>query len=183
MTQNAGAGTRRFVTLPIIPLRKRSTTRRPVRFSTRRGRCALAKKLLFDTNALIDFMDGRRPQHAEALHLVVRCIDGADLECYAAVSSLKDVYYIMRKVRGSEEKARNDIRWLADVFEPVGLLPSHVREAIDSPEPDFEDGLVRAMAEQMRADAIITRDTKAFEGSTVPHLSAREYLAYLGEAV
>lgn len=142
----------------------------------------MAGKLLFDTNALIDFMDGHRPQHAGVLHLVVRCIDGVDLECYAAVSSLKDVYYVMRKVRGSEEKARNDIRWLIDVFEPMGLLPSHVHEAIDSSEPDFEDGLMRAMAEQMRADVIITRDAKACGDSSVPHLSAQEYLALLGEA-
>ena len=64
----------------------------------------------------------------------------------------------------------------------MGLLPSHVHEAIDSSEPDFEDGLVRAMAEQMRADVIITRDAKACGDSSVPHLSAQEYLALLGEA-
>ena len=43
-------------------------------------------------------------------------------------------------------------------------------------EPDFEDDLVRAVAELEGADFIITRDSAAFAKSKVKSVTAAEYL-------
>lgn len=57
---------------------------------------------------------------------------------------------------------------------PLGMKES--MHAIDSDEPDYEDGLVRAVAELNNLDFIITRDRGAFERSTVRSLSAHRYI-------
>ena len=48
--------------------------------------------------------------------------------------------------------------------------------ALNSGEPDFEDGIVRACAELNRADFIITRDKATFAHSKVRSVTASEYL-------
>ena len=53
--------------------------------------------------------------------------------------------------------------------------------ALDSNEPDFEDGLVRACAELNDADFIISRDEKAFRKATIRRVTAKEYLDEIAE--
>lgn len=48
--------------------------------------------------------------------------------------------------------------------------------ALESNEPDYEDGCIRAIAERAGVDFIITRDKKAFARSYVKAYTAREYL-------
>ena len=48
--------------------------------------------------------------------------------------------------------------------------------ALNSDEPDFEDGIIRACAELNGADFIITRDKAAFAHSKVRSVTAAEYL-------
>ena len=51
------------------------------------------------------------------------------------------------------------------------------RQAADSDEPDFEDGLVRACAENARVDFIVTRDVTAFARSKVRSIAPADYVA------
>ena len=69
------------------------------------------------------------------------------------------------------------MRLLCDlvVIGPIGA--EETLTALDSNEPDYEDGLVRACAELNDADFIISRDAKAFERATIRKLTAAEYLA------
>lgn len=94
----------------------------------------------------------------------------------ASSHSLKDVYYVMGKLYG-ESSAREAVRTLADllVIGPVGAEETLV--ALDSNEPDFEDGLIRAFAELNDVDFIISRDEKTFQKARTRKLTAAEYLA------
>ena len=56
-----------------------------------------------------------------------------------------------------------------------------VFEALDSNEPDYEDGLIRGTAEALQVDAIISYDKKAFRSSFVPKLTAGEALSLFDE--
>lgn len=51
--------------------------------------------------------------------------------------------------------------------------------ALDSDEPDYEDGLIRAAAEALQVDALITYDKKAFKYSSIPSMTAEEAAAAL----
>lgn len=132
------------------------------------------RKILLDTNFLLDFIDETRPESEYACELFRRTVSG-EFSGVIAASSLKDMYYIACK-RGSEQEARdwaNMFIWAFDV-EPLDVEICVI--AASSDEPDFEDGCVRASAERAQVDFIITRDRTAFERSWVKAYSAREFL-------
>lgn len=54
------------------------------------------------------------------------------------------------------------------------------RQSLASDEPDFEDGLVRACAELVGADYIVSTDRKAFKRSSVPRIESPELIQRLG---
>ena len=132
-------------------------------------------RLFLDTNILLDCVDPHREHHAAARALLARCNGGGDLGL-ASSHSLKDVYYIMNKLY-DEPSARRAVQLLSElvVIGPIGAEETLV--ALDSNEPDFEDGLVRACAELNDADFIISRDGEAFEKAPLRRLTAEEYLA------
>lgn len=131
-------------------------------------------RLLLDTNFLLDVAVVGRPgsdQAAELFDLAAR----SNVVCLVTVSSLKDFYYIARK--DMDEQIRRDwIALFADVFGVVSMGAAAVARALTSDEPDFEDGLVRAVAELEGCDFIISRDDAAFANSNATRADAGAYL-------
>ena len=93
----------------------------------------------------------------------------------ASSHSLSDAYYIMSRLY-DEPSAREAVCVLAElvVVAPIGV--EEMLLALDSNEPDFEDGLVRACAELNDVDFIISLDEKALRKATIRRVTAREYL-------
>ena len=131
-------------------------------------------RLLLDTNVLLDCVDPNRAHHGDAMRLIARCNGGGDMGL-ASSHSFKDAYYIMSQLYG-EKHAREAVRILSDLVDigPIGAEETLV--AIDSNEPDFEDGLIRACAELNDVDFIISRDEKAFKKAKIRKVAAAEYL-------
>jgi predicted nucleic acid-binding protein len=115
-----------------------------------------------------------RPEHTSALDLLDVCTDGT---CKGLISttSLKDIYYVLTKYAG-EPNARKFILALMDVFDVAAVDVAVCKIAAHSDEPDFEDGLIRALAEQHNAELIISRDLAAFRNSNIKRLSALEFM-------
>ena len=131
-------------------------------------------KLLLDTNVLLDFADATRPEQEFAVRLLASIFRGEN-EAAIAASSLKDAYYILCKFQG-EQAARDWVRVFVRAI-PVEQLDVEIcATALDSDEPDYEDGCIRAIAERAQVDFIITRDKRAFARSWVKSYSAREFL-------
>lgn len=133
-----------------------------------------SRRLLFDTNVLLDAVCRERPQSAEACEVLRRCNGGGDLGV-VAVGSLKDAYYVLER-QYDEERARRSVEWLCEllVIAPMGAEECELSLACGA--PDFEDGLVRACAELNGVDVILTRDADAFKRSKVRAMSCAEYL-------
>lgn len=129
--------------------------------------------LLFDANALVYWVYPGSPYHDDVSELLHQQLAEKG-SVYALSSSLNEIYYALHTHYMSEEDARACIRDIAEVFDLVELTGPLVFEALDSDEPDYEDGLIRAAAEALQVDAIISYDKKAFVGSFVPKLTARE---------
>lgn len=117
---------------------------------------------MVDTNALIDLVSSSRPAHGRTVAAVVALLGSGDFEGCVLSSALKDVYYVYCRHYGDEPSARRAIRELRRMFALVNLTPSIVDAALDSDEPDFEDGLVRAAAELTDCDFLLTRDAPGF---------------------
>lgn len=135
-------------------------------------------KLLLDTNVLLDFMVSERPGSTAAVEVFRRCARGTDIGLVCA-SSLKDVYYVARKHLG-EQAARDFVRAFLMALKALPLDDALCRLAADSNEPDFEDAIIRASAEDARVDFILTRDAQAFQRSRVRALTAEKYLELFG---
>ena len=139
----------------------------------RRKRDFNARRVLFDTNILLDAIDERRPESQEACFALRQCNGGGDLGLVTS-GSLKDVYCVLSK-RFGEKKARKAVSLFLDllVVAPVGEEECLV--AMKSNEPDFEDGQVRAAAELNDVSIILTRDAGAFGYSMVRTMTCTEY--------
>ncbi|HJG36660.1 type II toxin-antitoxin system VapC family toxin [Enorma phocaeensis] len=137
-----------------------------------------ARRLLFDTNVLLDALIEGRPESAEAWEVLKRCNGGGDMGLVTS-GSLKDAYYVLGH-GGREAAAREAVGLLMGllVIAPIGAEECEL--SMRSGEPDFEDGLVRACAELNDVDFILTRDERAFRTSRVRALTCREYLELFG---
>ena len=131
---------------------------------------------LFDTNALIYWAYPQSPYHEDVNRLLYRILSEKG-SAYMLSSSLNDVYYVLRRHYSSEEDARESIRDIAEVFDLVDLTGLIVFDALDSSEPDYEDGLIRSAAEALQVDAIVSYDKKAFKESEIPTVTAEEALS------
>lgn len=119
-------------------------------------------RVMVDTNVLIDLVSSSRPAHGRTVAAVVALLGSGDFEGCVLSSALKDVYYVYCRHYGDEPSARRAIRELRRMFALVNLTPSIVDAALDSDEPDFGDGLVRAAAELTDCDFLLTRDAPGF---------------------
>ena len=138
------------------------------------------RRLLLDTNVVLDYCDAARADH-EATCRFIRDSVERSVALLVTVGSLKDVYYVLRRLYASEPLARQVVgKLVAGPLTAVDLKASYAKVALESNEPDFEDGLVRAAAETEGVFAIITRDGRAFGGSAVPAMSVVRYLELFG---
>lgn len=132
------------------------------------------RRVLFDTNILIDAVDAQRPHSHAACLALKQCNGGGDMGLVTP-SSLNDTYYTVRKYMG-EHWTRNAIHHLLELLIVIPFGPQECIISAESNEPDFEDGLIRAAAELNDIDFILTRDRKAFNYSHVRKLTCEEYL-------
>ncbi len=131
-----------------------------------------------DANALIYWVYPGSPFHKEVSDFLDKAMNGTS-SVYALSSSLNEIYYALHSHYMSENDARASIRDIAEVLDLVDLTGAFVFSALDSDEPDYEDGLIRAAAEALQVDALVTYDKKAFARSTIPAMTAREALEFL----
>ena len=115
----------------------------------------MSSKVLLDTNVMLDLALAR-PEGFDAAAAIAEAVAYEEVVAYVCATSLKDLYYILSKAMG-EKDARTYIKAVMDDFIICSVDYALCRQAADSDEPDFEDGLVRACAENARVDFIVTR--------------------------
>ena len=131
-------------------------------------------KALLDTNILLDAAIRERPGWTAA-QLLLDEVTVGKLEAFVAATSLKDVYYVLGKYQDSSF-ANEYLAATLDAFTLVAVDESICRTALRSNEPDFEDGIIRACAESIQADFIVSRDAAAFKAAKIRRLTAQEYV-------
>ena len=75
-----------------------------------------------------------------------------------------------------EQAARDFVRAFLDALNVIALDEATCRIAASSDEPDFEDAIIRATAENMRANLILTRDERAYERSAVRAITPQRFV-------
>ncbi len=132
------------------------------------------RKWFVDTNVLLDIAsDARGKFHDDAI-LFYGAAGKSDVKLYASVAVLKDAYYLLCRNYCDESKARKAVRFFMDTFTIVDLTGAMAEMALDSNEPDFEDGLIRVSADMCECKYIVSRDVKAFKEGSAKRLEPLE---------
>ncbi len=133
------------------------------------------KKLLIDTNIIIDLLAKREPFYTEAAMLFTLA-DKQKLTLCVSALSFANVNYILLQSKKSEE-AKQILRKLKLIVDVLSLDEKIIGLALNDNEfRDFEDALQYYSAIESSAEIIITRNLKDFQKVKLPVMSAAQYL-------
>ena len=135
------------------------------------------KHLFLDSDILLDIFLNRVPFYEPAADVMLLS-EGDDHVCCTSVHTLLNAHYILKKSFG-EAKARTVIKIIKSRLKVVAEDISLIEKAIDSRFSDFEDAVQYFAAISAGADVIITRNVKDYKQSTIPVLTAEEFLKTL----
>jgi predicted nucleic acid-binding protein len=134
------------------------------------------KKLLLDTNIVLDLLARREPFYESAAH-IISFGDKGKLKLFVSALTIANTNYVLSKFKGADE-AREIIRRFLMLTKVLSLSEKTISLALnDIAFKDFEDGLQYYTAVENNLDAIITRDLKDFKASGIPVMTASEYLS------
>ncbi|NGZ89910.1 type II toxin-antitoxin system VapC family toxin [Psychroflexus maritimus] len=134
------------------------------------------KKILIDTNTVIDLLSKRKDFYDDAADLFSQA-DKKELNLTISSLTFANTNYILTKLKSAKE-AREILRKFKVLVELLSLDDKITELALsDESFPDFEDGLQYYSAIENDVDIIITRNKKDFKNSRLPVLTAKEYLA------
>jgi predicted nucleic acid-binding protein len=133
----------------------------------------MSYSVFLDTNILLDFIFERQPFFDEAVELFQLRADNK-LEFYVSSLSLANLAYnIQRQKRNPRPIIEVFLNWT----QVVALDKNIFLETVPSAFKDFEDGLQFFSALRVEnVDAIISRNKKDFFPSSIPVLTAGEYI-------
>jgi len=132
-------------------------------------------KILLDTNVILDSLASREPYNSQADD-IIELVAKKRIEGYLNISSVTDIYYILRKVLGSVA-SKNEIRNILRVLQVIEITKSDCLIALDSSITDFEDALIVVSADKVGMDYIVTRDEELLRHPNA--ISPAEFLGKL----
>jgi predicted nucleic acid-binding protein len=133
------------------------------------------RKILVDTNVVLDLLAKRKPFYVESLQLF-SLADMNAVELVISTLSLVNTHYILNDGMKIKE-SRSIIGKFKVLVNSYELNDKIVELALnDSNFKDFEDGIQYYTALESQCKLIITRNVKDFRKSAIPVLSPKEYL-------
>lgn len=136
-------------------------------------------KLLLDTNLLVDYYAGRQQWRPFFMKLLAMDFFG-DAELWVSAKSFTDVFFLCKRNVPSQDLQRAFVK-SGEFLNLCSVTGEDVLEAASRSWPDFEDCLMALCAEKVKADYLVTRDTKGFEQSKVPAIHPADLLGQLKE--
>lgn len=132
-------------------------------------------KVFVDTNVFLDILFKREDFYADALK-VWKILDFSEyFQGYISSSILTDIYYIAQKQLGNN-KVKEFLLNMLDVFELLNISSAIARNAILSDFKDFEDAVQNFCAEKAGCKILITRNKMDFTLSSLKILTPNEFI-------
>ena len=134
------------------------------------------KKVLLDTNVVLDFALKREPFYENAQTILNEIANG-NVQGYITASMATDIFYVLQKTNG-RMFALNVFTDLVIILDVLSVYREDVYSALHSGWNDFEDALQAQVAVRNDMDAIITRNTKDFKKTKkIKVLTPDEFIA------
>jgi len=132
------------------------------------------KKVLLDTNIVLDIALKRNPFYDESFH-VFSLINKKKIKAYITTTTITDIYYIVKR-KLNHNLSIQFIKDLISVVSLINVTEKTILSAIDTNNNDFEDAIQSIAAQENSLDLIITRDKKGFLNSELKVLNPTEFL-------
>ena len=136
------------------------------------------KKLLVDTNILIDLLADRQPFSKFAIE-IFSLAQNNKVKLFTSSHSYATAHYLLKKYM-SEADLRKALISLLDFIELVPIDTAIIKKSLLSKHKDFEDAIqIFAASAVDRVDFIVTRNLKDFKDAGITVLPPDELLNHL----
>ena len=131
--------------------------------------------LLIDANIILDVLMNRQ-EFVKDSSMIWKLCETNQMKGYVSSLTFANMMYIMRKEL-TPEKINEVFRKLKLIFEFADFNSTVLEKAVNMKWTDFEDAVQSAIAEQIDADYISTRNVRDFTKSKVIAFTPTELLA------
>ena len=132
------------------------------------------KKLLVDTNIIIDLLAKRKDFYQEAQELFTLA-DENQVKLYISSLTFANTHYVLVKELNADQTRKVLIKFKL-LVKTLPLDEKILELALSSDFKDFEDAIQYYTALENKLEIIITRNKKDFKTSKLAVLTAKEYL-------
>ncbi len=121
------------------------------------------KKILLDTNVVLDFVLKREPFYENAQTILNEITEG-NIQGYITASMVTDIFYLLQKTNG-KIFACDTLTDLLIILDVLTVYGEDVYSVLRSGWDDFEDALQAQVAVRSDIDVIITRNIKDYKNA------------------
>ena len=132
-------------------------------------------RIFLDTNVILDLLAERIP-FFDSIAKVATLADQKKLILVVSPLSFTTVEYVLNKFESSES-VLSKLRKFKIICEVCEVNEETIEKGLNSSFKDFEDAVQYFTAIQSGCSIIITRNGKDFKSSTIPVMTAEEYLS------
>src|SRR5690554_4690385 len=132
-------------------------------------------RIFLDSNVILDLL-GERVPFFDSIAKVATLADQKKLTIIVSPLSFTTIDYVLNKYENSQS-VLNKLRKFKIICEICEVNEETIDKALNSNFKDFEDAVQYFTALQSNCSIIITRNGKDFKNSTIPIMTAEEYLS------
>jgi predicted nucleic acid-binding protein len=133
------------------------------------------KRVLIDTDVILDFLFDRKPFSDSAAKVMSLC-ESREIKGFITSVIISNVYYLLRQT-STHEKVVEKLTQLVMITEVLTTDRDIIIKALNSNFKDFEDALQDYSAElDGQIDLIITRNIKDFKNSSLGVMTPENYV-------
>ena len=119
------------------------------------------KRVLLDTNVILDFLLKREPNYNDAQTIIKEIVKG-NVQGYITASMATDIFYLLEKTNG-KTFAFDSLVDLLIIIDVLTVYRDDVYSVLYSGWDDFEDALQSYVVVRSGIDALITRNIKDYK--------------------
>ncbi len=133
------------------------------------------KRVLIDTDVILDFFFDRNPFSENAAKVLALC-ESKKITGFITSVIISNVYYLLRQ-KATHEKVIEKLSLLISILQVLTTDKNTIIQALNSDFKDFEDALQNFSAElDGQIDLIITRNVKDFKTSKIGVLTPGNFI-------
>lgn len=138
------------------------------------------KKVLFDTNIIIDVLLARGNFAQKALDALKMAEDGI-IKGYVSASAIADIFYIVKQSCKDKTKADQGIDTILSILKVAKVDEKCILKAKAARWNDFEDAIQNECAVRNHIKTIITRNEKDYKQSKLQIVNPEDFLTLYGK--